>query len=87
MAESAGTAVVWFRRDLRLAAPPALVAASAGADQLVALSVHDDRLRRPAGAPRVVFLDACLAALDESIGGHLVRRAGDPARVVLDVAA
>ncbi len=87
MAESAGTAVVWFRRDLRLADHPALVAAAAGADQVVALFVDDDRLRRPAGAARVVFLDACLAALDESIGGHLVRRAGDPARVVLDVAA
>ena len=33
MAESAGTAVVWFRRDLRVADHPALVAAAAGADR------------------------------------------------------
>lgn len=87
MGASACTAVVWFRRDLRLADHPALAAAAAGADQVVALFVDDERLRRPAGPPRVVFLDACLAALDESIGGHLVRRTGDPARVVVDVAA
>lgn len=80
------TAVVWFRRDLRLADHPALNAAAASADRVVALFVDDDRLRRPSGAARVAFLDGCLAALDDDIGGHLLRRAGDPVTVVADVA-
>lgn len=87
MTDAPGVAVVWFRRDLRLADHPALAAAVAGADQVVALFVDDPRLRRSSGAPRVVFLDACMDALDEGIGGHLVRRPGDPTQVVVDLAA
>jgi deoxyribodipyrimidine photo-lyase len=35
MTDAAGTAVVWFRRDLRLADHPALVAAADAADRVV----------------------------------------------------
>ncbi|MBL8778508.1 MAG: deoxyribodipyrimidine photo-lyase [Acidimicrobiales bacterium] len=87
MTDAPGVAIVWFRRDLRLADHPALAAAMAGADQVLALFVDDPRLRGPSGAPRVAFLDACLEALDEGIGGHLVRRSGDPVEVVVEVAA
>lgn len=78
--------VLWFRRDLRLADHPALVAA-ADAGPVVALFVLDPALLCPAGAPRTAFLYRCLRALDESLDGRLVVRAGDPVEVVPAVAA
>ncbi|HEV2758658.1 MAG TPA: deoxyribodipyrimidine photo-lyase [Acidimicrobiales bacterium] len=78
--------ILWFRRDLRLADHPAL-AEAAGRGTVIALFVLDPRLLAPAGAPRVAFLFRCLRALDESIGGRLVVRVGDPADVVPAVAA
>ncbi len=86
MTDPAGVAVVWFRRDLRLADHPALSAAVAGADRVVGLFVDDDRLRRPSGDPRLAFLEECLECLDADLGGRLVRRSGDPREVVAEVA-
>ncbi|MDQ6696572.1 MAG: DNA photolyase family protein [Actinomycetota bacterium] len=82
----ASVAVMWFRRDLRLADNPALLEAWSTHDEVLPLFVHDDRLRGPSGAPRLSFLRGCLAALDESLSGNLVCRAGEPASVVADVA-
>lgn len=76
--------VLWFRRDLRLGDHPAL-AEAAGA--VVPLFVLDPALFGPAGAPRTAFLFRCLRALDESLGGRLVVRGGDPVDVVPAVAA
>ena len=78
--------VLWFRRDLRLADHPALVAAAA-AGPVVPLFVLDPALLGPAGGPRTVFLFRCLRALDESLGGRLVVRTGDPVDVVAQVAS
>ena len=81
---------MWFRRDLRLADNPALVEAARHAGsggRVVALFCLDRRLWGPAGDPRRAFLAGCLAALDRSIGGRLVVRAGLPERVVPAVAA
>ncbi|HEX7276500.1 MAG TPA: deoxyribodipyrimidine photo-lyase [Acidimicrobiales bacterium] len=80
-------AVVWFRRDLRLADHPALLAALDAADEVVPLFVLDPRLQRSSGSPRLAFLAGCLAELDQRTGGHLVIRTGDPATVVPAVAA
>jgi deoxyribodipyrimidine photo-lyase len=80
------TSICWFRRDLRLANHPALVEAAAHGP-VVALFVSDPRLRDPSGAPRLAFLSRCLQSLDESTGGNLVVRTGDPADVVPAVAA
>ncbi len=44
-------AVLWFRRDLRLADHPALLAAADRAETVLALYVLDERLIGPAGAP------------------------------------
>jgi deoxyribodipyrimidine photo-lyase len=82
------TALLWFRRDLRLADHPALLAAldAAGPDGAVLpLFVVDQRLWGPSGEPRRRFLLDCLADLDEAVGGVLVLRSGDPARVVPQV--
>ncbi|WP_222262681.1 cryptochrome/photolyase family protein [Modestobacter marinus] len=84
------TALLWFRRDLRLADHPALLAAvdAAGPDGTVLpVFVFDDRLWGPSGAPRRRFLLDCLAVLGAETGGVLVLRHGDPARVVPELAA
>ncbi len=80
------TAVMWFRRDLRLGDNPALLAAlDVGA--VVPLFVVDQRLWGPAGAVRRAYLAESLRSLDESLGGRLVIRHGDPVGVLPAVAA
>ena len=79
------TTVMWFRRDLRLFDNPALLEATRLGDRTVPLFVIDDALWGPAGDARRAFLSGCLRALDESLGGRLVVRHGDPERVLLDV--
>jgi deoxyribodipyrimidine photo-lyase len=83
------TTVMWFRRDLRLADNPALLAALEAArstgDGVVGLYVLDDTLWPRAGANRLAHLRASLRSLDEACGGSLVVRRGDPAQVLPDV--
>ena len=61
------TAVVWFRRDLRLHDHPPLVAALREHDEVVPLFVLDDRLvhGRFPSANRTQYLLECLQALDD----------------------
>jgi deoxyribodipyrimidine photo-lyase len=81
------TAVVWFRRDLRLADQPTFLAAAEAADRSLALFVLDPALLDPAGAARRTFLYRCLRELDGALGGRLLVVRGDPAEVVARVAA
>ncbi|RJK97823.1 deoxyribodipyrimidine photo-lyase [Vallicoccus soli] len=74
---------MWFRRDLRLADNPALLAA-AEADEVVPLFVVDPRLWGTSGAPRRAYLARSLDALRERTG--LVVRRGDPAEEVVRAA-
>ena len=80
------TALLWFRRDLRLSDNPALVEAVAAADDVVGAFCIDAALFDPAGGPRRAFLLRCLRALDESMGGRLVVRVGDPVDVIPELA-
>ena len=76
--------VLWFRRDLRLADNEALcVAAALG--EVVPLFVLDPRFLSTSGAPRLAFLFRNLRALNESMGGALVVRTGNPEEVVAQV--
>ena len=77
---------MWFRRDLRLADLPALQAAAADGARVVPLFVVDPAFTM-AGSPRWAFMTEALRALDESIGGALVYRHGNPAEVVPALAA
>jgi deoxyribodipyrimidine photo-lyase len=83
------TAVVWFRRDLRLHDHPPLAAALAEHDEIVPLFVLDDRLihGRFASANRTQYLLDCLRALDARLEGRLVVRRGCFEDVVPAVAA
>jgi deoxyribodipyrimidine photo-lyase len=78
------TALLWFRRDLRLHDHPALHAARAGAGRLVCVFCFDDGLigGRHASGPRTQFLLECLQELDAGLrarGSRLVYRRGHPA--------
>jgi deoxyribodipyrimidine photo-lyase len=79
------TSLLWFRRDLRLADHPALLAAIDAArpnGAVLPVFVLDPRLWAPAGGPRRRFLLDCLAALQSSIDGTLVLRHGNPVDVL-----
>ena len=73
---------MWFRRDLRLDDSPALATAAAAGDRVVPLFVIDPRVLGPVGPNRRRFLAQALRDLDDQVGGRLVVRRGDPARVV-----
>ena len=85
------TAIVWFRRDLRVHDLPALVAAREGFERVVPLFVLDDALLkgRYASPARARFMLGCLKALDAALrerGSGLVVRHGTPADEVVAVA-
>ena len=80
------TAVLWFRRDLRLADHPALLAARDGADEVLPLFVLDGVLRGTSGAPRLAFLYRCLRELEERTDGRLRVLTGRPEEVLPRVA-
>ena len=81
------TAVIWFRRDLRLGDLPTLTAAAERASSALALFVLDAALLGPAGAPRTTFLFRCLRELDAALDGRLLVVHGDPVDVLPRVAA
>ncbi|CAN3128351.1 cryptochrome/photolyase family protein [Mycobacterium sp. smrl_JER01] len=76
------SAVLWFRRDLRLADLPALLAAadSDGADtEVLACYVLDPRLQASSGPRRLQYLYDALRDLRDSLGGRLLVTEGAPA--------
>ncbi len=84
------TAVVWFRRDLRLDDNPAWADATATADAVCPLYVIDPALFEPAGEHRRRALLGYLGSLDGELrgrGGRLRVECGRPADVVPRVAA
>lgn len=88
---STTTAVVWFRRDLRVRDLPALSEAVRASDRVVPLFVFDRQILggRFASAGRTAWMLGCLRALDEALrerGGRLVVR-DDDADVIDQVVA
>jgi len=86
------TAIVWFRRDLRVHDHPALTAAARSADRVVPVFVLDEKLlhgRFPSG-PRAHFLLGCLTELRAALrerGADLVVRRGPAERELAALAA
>src|SRR5690349_20819254 len=77
------TAIVWFRRDLRVHDHPPLVEALAAHDRVVPAFVLDPALLRGrfSSPSRTAFLIGCLRDLDASLrerGAALVVREGRP---------
>ncbi len=88
----ASTAILWYRRDLRLHDHPALRRALDEFDRVVPVFVLDDALLqgRYRSAPRTAFMLACLRDLDAAMrerGGGLVIRHGAPEREIPALAA
>ncbi|MCO6452293.1 MAG: deoxyribodipyrimidine photo-lyase [Caldilineales bacterium] len=86
------TAIVWFRRDLRISDNPALTYALAHADEVIPAFILDPALRnsRYVGEKRVDFLWGGLASLDQSLrerGSRLILRQGEPAEALSQLAA
>ena len=76
------TAIVWFRRDLRVHDQPIFDVAAARAKRSLAVFVLDETLLGPSGKARRTFLYRSLRDLDESLGGRLLVVKGDPAEVI-----
>ena len=73
------TTIMWFRRDLRIKDNPALLEAG---PEVVPVFIFDPVLWESSGDVRRAYLVASLAALNESLGGALVIRSGDPVAVL-----
>ncbi|OKH71084.1 deoxyribodipyrimidine photolyase [Mycobacterium sp. SWH-M1] len=71
-------AVLWFRRDLRLADLPALLAAADGDGDVLACYVLDPRLEKSAGPRRLRYLYDGLRDLHDSLDGKLLVTRGAP---------
>jgi deoxyribodipyrimidine photo-lyase len=86
VASRRAAAVVWFRRDLRTADHPALLAAVAEAGAVGAsvapLFVAEPALLAGSGANRRAFLAECLTGLGEGLDGSLCLRRGPAAEEV-----
>ena len=85
------TAMVWFRRDLRLRDNPALRAALERHDRVVPAFCFDERLLcgRHASGPRTQFLLEALGELKDGLasrGGNLFVRRGRPERELVELA-
>ena len=78
-------ALLWFRRDLRLADHPALAAAAA-ADEVLACFVLDPRLEASSGPRRLQFLGDSLRRLREDLGGRLLVTRGRPDELIPRIA-
>lgn len=79
--ETARPAIVWFRKDLRLADHEALAAAARSGAPVLPLYIHDDETddARPEGGASRWWLHESLTALDATLashGGALVLRRG-----------
>jgi deoxyribodipyrimidine photo-lyase len=86
-----GTALVWFRRDLRVHDHPALTAAHRECDRVVPVFVLDPRLLggRFPSPNRAWFLHGCLAELRDALrqrGADLVIREGRPEKALPELA-
>jgi deoxyribodipyrimidine photo-lyase len=82
-----GTAIVWFRRDLRLADHPALHAAVSSGRRVIALYIHSPEESAPwsPGGASNWWLHHSLQALDASLrqlGSRLIIRRGGAAAVL-----
>lgn len=75
-------AVLWFRRDLRLADLPALLAAAEGDGEILACYVLDPTLKASSGERRLQYLYGALRDLQDNLDGRLLVTRGDAKTVI-----
>ena len=82
------SALLWFRRDLRLCDHPALASASDGAEnqEVLACFVLDPRLEASSGRRRLQFLGDALRQLRDDLGGRLLVTRGRPEDQIPNIA-
>jgi deoxyribodipyrimidine photo-lyase len=80
------TAVLWFRRDLRLRDLPALQSAAADGQDVLACFVLDPRLESSAGPRRMQFLCDSLRRLADDLDDRLLVVRGRPEQVIPSIA-
>jgi deoxyribodipyrimidine photo-lyase len=78
-------AIFWFRRDLRLADNPALLAAIEASDEIIPVFILDEKLISQTGTKRLAYLADSLHSLDESLGNKLHVMVGDQVEVLGDL--
>jgi len=76
---------MWFRRDLRVADNPALLAAIEAGDEIVPIFILDPELIQATGAKGLAYLAASLRNLDESLENKLHLYVGDPVEVLKEL--
>lgn len=74
--------IFWFRRELRLADNPALLAALAESDSVLPIFIMDEQIADSAGAHRRAYLAAALKKLDKSLDGNLQVIFGDAVEIL-----
>lgn len=81
--------IMWFRQDLRLADNPALTAAAAGAARVLPVFILDDDNAEDwaRGSASRWWLHHALAALDNSLSGHLILLRGRADEILPQLAA
>jgi deoxyribodipyrimidine photo-lyase len=77
--------IIWFRRDLRIADNPALLAALKSSEEVVALFIIDKELATCANKKRLAYLAQSLKSLDQSLGGNLHVIHGEAVNVLKDL--
>ena len=82
---SLNRSIVWFRRDLRIADNPALLAAIESADEIVPVFILDPTLIASSGSKRLAYLGESLRALDQSLGHSLHVMVGDQVEVLQEL--
>src|SRR6202453_209186 len=82
------SALLWFRRDLRLCDHPALASASDAAEnqEVLACFVLDPRLEASSGRRRLQFLGDSLRQLRDDLGGRLLVTRGRPEDQIPNIA-
>ena len=82
---SLNRSIAWFRRDLRIADNPALLAAIESADEIVPVFILDPTLIASSGSKRLAYLGESLRALDQSLGHSLHVMVGDQVEVLQEL--
>jgi deoxyribodipyrimidine photo-lyase len=77
--------IIWFRRDLRIADNPALLAALKSSDEIVALFIIDKELSTFPNKKRLAYLAQSLKSLDQSLDGNLHVIHGEAVDVLKDL--